>query len=66
MRYKVSVIIETEYIDQSILLEAIQEWAEHRTDDEEMTENSACVEALFTSVGGYTLRPLHGGGELTD
>ena len=44
MKYKVSVIIETEDIDPSILLEAIQEWAEHRTDDADMTEASASVE----------------------
>ena len=46
MKYKISVIIETEYIDPSLLLEAIQEWAEHRTDDEEMTDDSACVEEV--------------------
>ncbi len=46
MKYKVSVIIETEDIDPSVLLEAVQEWAEHRTDDEKMTEASACVEEV--------------------
>ena len=46
MRYKVSVIIESEDLDPSALLEDIQEWAEQRTDDEEMTESSACVEEL--------------------
>jgi hypothetical protein len=46
MKYKVSVIIETEDIDPEVLLEAIQEWSEHRTDDAEMTESSACVEEV--------------------
>ena len=46
MKYKVSVIIETEDIDPTRLLEAIQEWAERRTCDEEMTEDSACVEQV--------------------
>ena len=46
MRYKVSVIIESEDLDAFFLLWEIQEWAEQRTDDEEMTESSACVEEL--------------------
>lgn len=46
MKYKVSVIIETEDIDPAVLLAAIREWAEHRTDDKEMTDDSACVEEV--------------------
>jgi hypothetical protein len=46
MQYRISVIIETDHIDPSQLLEAIQEWAVRRTDDEEMTENSASVEEV--------------------
>tara|TARA_Y100000361_G_scaffold145767_1_gene155420 strand:+ start:631 stop:816 length:186 start_codon:yes stop_codon:yes gene_type:complete len=60
MKYKVSVIKsllqvysetnsdyhETEDVAPSLLLEAIQEWAEHRTEDQEMTDDSACVEQV--------------------
>ncbi len=44
MRYLVSVIIETETIDPSDLLEDIQEWAAQRTDDEQLSDDSACAE----------------------
>ena len=46
MKYKVSVIIETEHIDPSALLESIQYWAEDKTDDEELSDDSATVEEL--------------------
>lgn len=45
-KYRVSVTIDNEYVDPALLLVAIQEWAEHRTYDEDMTEGSARIEEV--------------------
>ena len=45
-KYKVSVIIKTEHIDPSALLESIQYWGAEKTDDEELSDDSATVEEV--------------------
>ena len=46
MRYRLTVIIENDTADPLRLLERLQDFAADLTEDEELTDNSACVEDI--------------------